>query len=72
MRQEVDLDQGVDLWLDGQIPDGAGLSSSAAIECAEALGLAVLAGLEYEPERLAGIAQVAEVGFVGVPTGLMD
>lgn len=72
MRQRAGFDRGVDLWLDGQVPDGAGLSSSAAIECAAALGLAFVAGVEYEAEQLARLAQSAEVDFMGVPSGLMD
>jgi len=72
LRQEAGLDRGVDLWLDSRVPDGAGLSSSAAIECAAALGLALVAGVEYEVEDLARLAQSAEVDFMGVPSGLMD
>jgi galactokinase len=72
MRGQVCLDRGVDLWLDGQVPEGAGLASSAAIECAAALGLAFETGVEYAPERLARLAQSAEVDFMGVPSGLMD
>ncbi|MGA8207008.1 MAG: galactokinase, partial [Candidatus Dormiibacterota bacterium] len=72
MAQAADLDQGVDLLLDGHVLEGAGLSSSAAIECAVALGSAVLAGVEYRPDQVARIAQTAEVQFMGVPSGLMD
>jgi galactokinase len=72
LRHQVGLDRGVDLWLNSQVPEGAGLSSSAAIECAAALGLASVAGVEYRPEQLARLAQSAEVDFMGVPSGLMD
>ncbi|MFZ0995490.1 MAG: galactokinase [Candidatus Dormiibacterota bacterium] len=72
VRQHAGLDRGVDLWLDGRVPQGAGLSSSAAIECAAALGLGCLAELGYGAEQLARLAQSAEVDFMGVPSGLMD
>ena len=63
---------GVDLALDSQVPIGAGLSSSAAVECACALALATLAGHHLEPAVLARVAQHDENDYVGVPCGLMD
>ena len=63
---------GVDLALDSVVPTGAGLSSSAAVECATALAISTLAGVELPVETLARIAQQAENDFVGVPCGLMD
>ena len=54
------------------MPTGAGLSSSAAVECATALAVSTLAGVELPVETLARIAQQAENDFVGVPCGLMD
>jgi galactokinase len=48
------------------------LSSSAALECAVALALTELAGLEVVRPELAAIARRAENDFVGVPTGIMD
>ncbi len=63
---------GVDLVLDGQVPSGAGLSSSAAMECAVGLAAAELYGIEIDRAELARIAQSAENNFVGVPCGLMD
>ncbi len=63
---------GVDLALDSTVPSGAGLSSSAAVECATVLALSQLFGVDLAPPALARIAQKAENDFVGVPCGLMD
>ena len=63
---------GADLLVDGRVPLGAGLSSSAALECAVGAALADLAGAWVEPADLARLAQRAENDFVGAPTGLMD
>jgi len=63
---------GLDIVLDGQVPSGAGLSSSAAMECAVGLAALELHGIELPPAELARIAQHAENDFVGVPCGLMD
>ena len=54
------------------VPIGAGLSSSAALECSIALAVDELLGLGLGRETLARIAQRAENEFVGVPTGIMD
>jgi galactokinase len=63
---------GMDVLLDGQVPVGAGLSSSAALECAVAVAAAELSGLPLDKAALAKVAQRAENDFVGVPCGLMD
>jgi galactokinase len=62
----------VDLVLDGDVPLGAGLSSSAAVECAVAVMLRDLAGLSLDATTLALAAKRAENDFVGAPTGVMD
>ena len=62
----------LDLELDSDVPVGAGLSSSAAVECAVGVALAGLAGVEVGPTELARIARRAENEFVGAPTGGMD
>ncbi|MEV1290997.1 galactokinase [Pseudonocardia sp. NPDC049635] len=62
----------VDLRLDSDVPVGAGLSSSAAVECAVGMALAGLAGVRVGPTELARIARRAENVFVGAPTGGMD
>jgi galactokinase len=63
---------GLDVVVDGRVPRGSGLSSSAAIECAAALAMADICGLDLGPAQLARHAQRAENEFVGVPCGLMD
>lgn len=63
---------GLALALDSTVPSGAGLSSSAALECAVVLAAAGLAGRSPAPLEVARIAQRAENAFVGVPCGPMD
>jgi len=63
---------GFDLFVDSDVPVGAGLSSSAAIECSVALGLNQLWGAELDRSALAKIGQRAENEIVGAPTGIMD
>ncbi|MEL4506181.1 galactokinase [Luteococcus sp. H138] len=63
---------GVDLVLASDVPIGAGLSSSAAIECAVVAACCDLFGLEIAPIDRAKLARVAENQFVGAPTGLLD
>jgi galactokinase len=56
----------------GDLPLGAGLSSSAAIEAATALALDALFGLGMDRKELAVLCQRAENEFVGVRSGIMD
>jgi galactokinase len=56
----------------GDIPIGAGLSSSAALEVAAAAAFARGAGLELDPVTLARVARLAENEWVGVQCGIMD
>ncbi|CAH0261173.1 Galactokinase [Arthrobacter sp. Bi26] len=63
---------GLDLALTSDVPAGAGLSSSAAVECAVALALNDLWELGLDRQELARIGQLAENRVVGAPTGIMD
>lgn len=63
---------GVDLLLDSDVPLGAGLSSSHAIECAVISALNDLTGAGLEAREMVLATQRAENEFVGAPTGIMD
>jgi len=63
---------GARVAIDADLPQGAGLSSSAALECATAVALTGLYGIAIAPPELARLARRAENDFVGVPTGIMD
>jgi galactokinase len=64
--------EGVDLLIDGHVPLGAGLSSSAALECSVATAMNHLFDLGFNLEELARLTQKAENQYVGVPCGIMD
>lgn len=66
---EVD---GFDCVFGGNVPIGAGMSSSAALEGGVLFGLAALSGWDILPVKMAQIAQKAENEFVGVQCGIMD
>ena len=63
---------GMDLVVTGNIPQGAGLSSSAALEIATADIATALCDLTIDPVDTAKLAQKAENEFVGVQCGIMD
>jgi galactokinase len=64
--------RGWDGVVTGEVPIGAGLASSAALEVAAARAFAAVAGLPWEPVTAARLAQRAENGWVGVQCGIMD
>jgi galactokinase len=66
------ITSGVDILVDGSVPSGAGLSSSAALECSVAVGLNALFSLERSKQDLARATQKAENDYVGMPCGIMD
>ena len=63
---------GLNVALTSNVPIGAGLSSSAAVEVAAAYAWQVLGGLELDRVRLALLCQRAENEFVGMNCGIMD
>ena len=66
------LPSGFNIALTSDVPIGAGVSSSAAIECAVAFGINELFSLGIEKMELAFMAQKAEHEFAGVQCGIMD
>lgn len=64
--------RGLDGVIQGDVPRGAGLSSSAALEMAAALAFAATSGLALDRVQMALIGRRAENEFVGVQTGIMD
>ena len=64
--------RGASIDIDSDLPVGAGVSSSAALECSVALALCALSGVSVPRPALAGIARRAENDFVGAPTGIID
>ena len=66
------IKDGLDIFVDGKVPLGAGLSSSAALECSVATALSHLFDLNLDLKELARATQRAENEFVGVPCGIMD
>jgi galactokinase len=63
---------GMDLAFGGDVPQGAGLSSSAALEVATALVALALGGRTLPTPRIARLCQEAENAFVGMQCGIMD
>ena len=63
---------GADLVIDGDVPIGSGLSSSAAIEMATARALCRVADVEWKPVEMARLGQKVESEYIGVKGGLMD
>jgi galactokinase len=63
---------GFNIVFDGDIPIGAGMSSSAAVECATAFGLNEIFNLKIPTLELVEISQKAEHTFAGVLCGIMD
>jgi len=68
-------DTGFEIAVLSDLPEGAGLSSSAALEAATALALIAASGVAevaFDRPELARLCQRAEVEFAGVPCGIMD
>jgi galactokinase len=63
---------GFEAYIESDVPIGAGLSSSAAIESATAVALNEIWNLGMDRRTLARVGQLAENRAVGAPTGIMD
>ena len=69
---DTNLSAGFNICIQGNIPLGAGLSSSAAVESAVLFALNELYGLSLSRMQMALMAQAAEHSFAGVKCGIMD
>lgn len=72
IKRGVAIEQGYDILFWGNVPAGAGLSSSAAMEVVTAFAFNELLGTSYDRTELAKIGQKAEHEFAGVMCGIMD
>ncbi len=72
MKRGIQFDEGADILIYGNVPNGAGLSSSASLEMATAVAVNDMWGLEIELTELIKMAQKAEHEFAGVMCGIMD
>lgn len=72
VKRGVKFDEGYDIMIWGNVPNGAGLSSSAALEVATAFALNDQLGTGYNRTELALIGQKAEHEFALVMCGIMD
>jgi galactokinase len=64
--------RGADLVIDGDVPIGAGLSSSASLEVAVGLALLAMSSEKVDKVQLAQAAQAAEISATGARCGIMD
>lgn len=72
IKRGVSITQGYDILFWGNVPAGAGLSSSAAMEVVTAFAFNELLGTGYDRTELAKIGQASEHEFAGVMCGIMD
>ncbi|WP_410512183.1 galactokinase [Paenibacillus sp. BR2-3] len=71
-KKQIPLSRGYDLLFHGDIPNGAGLSSSASLEVVTAYAFLTLEGGDTDTVEIALLSQRAENQYVGVNSGIMD
>ena len=72
VKRGVAIEKGYDILFWGNVPAGAGLSSSAAMEVVAAFAFNEILGTNYDRTELAKIGQASEHEFAGVMCGIMD
>jgi galactokinase len=63
---------GIDLFIESDVPDGAGVSSSAALITAILRAAAAITGVNTDPVEIAKHARAVENDYIGMPCGIMD
>ena len=69
---DANVSGGLRILIDSQVPEGKGVSSSAAVEVATMRAVAALLDINLAGEELARLCQIAENHVVGAPCGIMD
>lgn len=72
LEAEIVPSSGLSIAIESDVPEGKGVSSSAALEVATMRAFLALAGAELEPVRVAEFCQTAENLVTGAPCGIMD
>jgi L-arabinokinase len=72
LEEGLILPSGVKIYVDSDVPEGKGVSSSAALEVAVMRACLHLIGAELDSKRLALLCQMAENHVAGAPCGIMD
>lgn len=70
--EKIKIEHGFDILYFGNIPNGAGLSSSASIEVVTGTMLNQLYNANFDPVKIAKLGQKAENKYIGVSCGIMD
>ena len=71
-ERSLELGRGLRLLIESSVPEGKGVSSSAALEVATLLAIAGIHGVTIEGSEVAHLCQIAENRVVGAPCGIMD
>lgn len=71
-ERQLNLPGGLRILIDSRVPEGTGVSSSAAVEVATMRAVATAVGIDLLGEKLARLCQLAENRVVGAPCGIMD
>ncbi len=72
LEENLNIDRGVSILIHSEVPQGKGVSSSAALEAASMRAVLAAFGVELEPRRTAILCQMVENLIVGAPCGIMD
>lgn len=71
-EKNIDFDQGVNILISSDVPEGKGVSSSAALEVAAMTAVCGIFGIKIDAHELAVLCQKVENHVVGAPCGIMD